>query len=91
MGGNVGNKVKKLLYVLSVISVYHDMINVLFLDAKFPGYCWEKENIFKVYLCVSVCILLVLNMHLGPHEVIHKYLRKCTLKKFYFFFCIILH
>lgn len=50
----------------------------------------EKTNIFKVYLYVSLFILLLFNMQLGPHEVIHKYLWKHKLKKIYFSFCIIL-
>lgn len=39
MGGNVGIKVKKLLYVLPVVSVYHIIINKLVLHAKFSGHC----------------------------------------------------
>lgn len=64
-----GNKLKKVLYSLPVISVYHEMIKVFgffffmlnFLDID------GKKNIFKVYLCVSVFIPLLFNKQPGPH------------------------
>lgn len=89
MCGNTGNKVKKVLYSLLVISVYHDMIKVLFFfTLNFLDIVGKKTNIFKVYLCVSMFILLLFNKQPAPHEIIHKYLWKHKLKNCIFPFVL---
>lgn len=85
-----GNKLKKVLYSLPVISVYHEMIKVFgfFFMLNFLAIAGKKTNIFKVYLCVSVFILLLFNKQPGPHEIIHKYLWKHKLKNSIFPFAL---
>ena len=61
---------------------------VVFFMLNFLAIAGGKANIFKVYLCVSVFIMLLFNMQLGPHEVIHKYLCKHKLKNYIFPFAL---
>lgn len=52
VGGNVGIKVKKLLYVLPMISVYHAIINMLVLHAKL---CVSRDKALFLKCIFMLC------------------------------------